>query len=67
MSPTKEPFYWFQGKSVEKLTAKLTETANPRLEVYQKNGKMTFVVVDGNTGKAIDPINDSHACPPTCP
>lgn len=62
-----EPFTWFRGPSVTKLIKNLTEAKQPRLEVYEKNGKMSFVVVDEATGKAHDPINDSHSCPIDCP
>lgn len=60
-------YWWFSGESVQRLTEKLTVTASPRLEVRLENNKMTFVVVDGSTGTAHDPINDSHPCPPFCP
>lgn len=60
-------FWWFNGQSVTRLINKLTTTENPRLVVKLKNGKMTFEVVNHDTGIGHDPINDSHACPPTCP
>jgi len=62
-----DPFTYFRGPSVEKLIKNLTSAEIPRLEVYQKNDKMTLVVVDEADSKAHDPINDSHICPPSCP
>ena len=65
--PALPDYWWFDGQSVVRLTEKLTNTPNPRLEVRLKDNKVTFVVVDSSTGVGHDPINDSHPCPPFCP
>lgn len=70
--PAAVKFYWFQGASVRELYDRLS-AAGPdaaRFEVHISAGKATLEVVpEGETAKVRPnpPINDSHACPPTCP
>lgn len=70
--PAKVDYYWFQGESVAALYNQLYHSigGNPRLEVRLSGEKMMLTVVpEGGNAKvtANPPINDSHACPPTCP
>jgi len=66
-------FWWFQGKSVERLTEDLIEAGEgARLEIHPvgnvelpPDAKFHLVVISpGRAAK--DPINDSHICPPDC-
>ena len=66
---TARPYWWFQGASVEELTARLTANPGARLEVHLDGTKMTFVVkpVGEFTAQSFHPpINESHVCPPDC-
>lgn len=62
-----DSYWWFQGKSVERLLAAL-EKAGPgaRLECRPLPSGGLHLVVKDATGHGADPINDSHACPPDC-
>jgi len=64
-----KPFWWFQGASVQELTARLQADTNVRLEVHLAGDKMTLEVVsnDATAARINPPINDSHICPPQCP
>ena len=67
----RERYWWFQGESVEELTARLVvDPKSARLEVrIDDSQRMTFRVVGPpQTRTEPDPdINDSHLCPPFCP
>ena len=66
------PYWWFQGASVEALTMQLN-AAGPgaRLEVHREGEKLTLYVkkpaTDVEPMGGGGPIDDSHLCPPSCP
>lgn len=65
-----EPFWWFGAPTVRELYDRLG-AAGPdtaRLEVHLSGKKMTLeVIADSSTASRIQPLNDSHVCPPICP
>ena len=65
---SEQPFWWFEGKSIEHLVRALMDAGpDARLEVHSGPGDKLFLrVVDANK-VAGDPINDSRLCPPICP
>jgi len=61
-------YWWFQGKSVEKLTDDLIEAGDgARLEVHPFGPDKLHLVVVPPDQPSKDPIDDSHVCPPSCP
>ncbi len=63
-------FWFFEGKSVERLTDDLIGAGEgARLEIRPYGPDKLHLVVVPSGGKRHDPINDSHVCPgsPGCP
>jgi len=69
-------FYWFQGASVQQLSAALmaADPSTARLEVHQVGEKMWLHVIPATTARAVSEtsgalpaIDDSFVCPPICP
>jgi len=65
---TDQPFWWFEGQSVERLTEQLVAAgAGARLEVRLRAEDKLFLTVVKPDGHGHDPIDDSRPCPPVCP
>lgn len=69
--PKVRPYWWFQGDSVDDLTARLNASPGARLEVrIDAKQHMTLTVVPP-VGVVVtlagEPINKSFICPPICP
>lgn len=63
-----KPYWWFQGKSVERLVEQLLDAGEgARLEAHPVGDDKLHLVVVKPSHPGNDPINDSHVCPPVCP
>lgn len=62
------PYWWFQGASVKQLRAELDAAGDSaRFEVHLDGMNMTLHVIPEVQVESHEGINDSHACPPSCP
>lgn len=65
-----KPFLWFGWETVAQLRAQLLTVTAARLEIHDDGREVTLVVVpeeaDGAKGKPLQPLNESHWCPPDC-
>lgn len=66
-------YWWFAGTTVEQLTDQLIDAGpSARLEVHPKGNELFLVVVsttdddDVREEKRLQPLNESHPCPPAC-
>lgn len=59
-------FWWISGPSYKKVREDMIEAGEDgRLEVYPKNGKVSFKVVSPTYDGPL--TDDSHSCPIDCP
>lgn len=65
-----KPFLWFPARTVAQLRDQLNSVGAARLEIHEDAHEATLVVVpeeaDGAKGKPLQPLNESHWCPPSC-
>lgn len=66
-------YWWFAGVTVRELVERLVAAGDAaRLEVHPKGDALFLVVTrtdeddDARDAKRLQPLNESHPCPPTC-
>lgn len=66
-----KPFVWFGPETVAELWSQLNVAGLCRLEIHEdeaRNVTLVLVPIDdaGAKGKPLQPLNESHWCPPDC-